>query len=172
MEMVIVSSSDHGQVDHMKELIEKASEHGVEEQYRENAEKLQLKMNGNIRAREILQMLLDYPVREYAEPEVLDPKKKKQVKKEEEKKKKKKKRKEPPFPIPEWAIDLEQLIQQVGQMNSLVGEAENLNLDEAFVASVNDQLKRFKKEIGFRKQQEEEKRLEEEARKAKKKKKK
>lgn len=55
-------------------------------------------------------MLLDYPEREYPEVEIIDPKKKKQVKKEEEKKKKKKKKKEPPFPIPEWAIDLDQLV--------------------------------------------------------------
>jgi hypothetical protein len=70
-------------------------------------------MNGNIKAREILQMLLDYPEREYPEVEIVDPKKKKSasaVKKEDDKKKKKKKRKEPPFPIPEWANELEQLI--------------------------------------------------------------
>jgi len=70
-------------------------------------------MNGNIRAREILQMLLDYPERIYPEVEEMDPKKKKQAKKEDDKKKKKKKRKEPPFPIPEWAIELEQLVQQI-----------------------------------------------------------
>ncbi len=39
-------------------------------------------MNGNIKARDILQMLLDYPEREYPIVEVLDPKKKKQAKKE------------------------------------------------------------------------------------------
>ena len=72
---------------------------------------MQLKMNGNIRAREILQMLLDYPEREYPEVEIIDPKKKKQAKKEDDKKKKKKKRKEPPFPIPDWAGELDQLVQ-------------------------------------------------------------
>jgi hypothetical protein len=67
-----------------------------------------LKMNGNIRAREILQMLLDYPEREYPEVEIVDPKKKKQQpKKEDDKKKKKKKKKEPPFPMPEWANELD-----------------------------------------------------------------
>jgi len=34
-------------------------------------------MNGNIRAREILQLMLDYPEREYPEPVSNDPKKKK-----------------------------------------------------------------------------------------------
>lgn len=66
-------------------------------------------MSGNIKAREILQMLLDYPEREYPVVEIVDPKKKKAVKKEEEKKKKKKK-KEPPFPTPEWATELEAVI--------------------------------------------------------------
>ena len=80
-------------------------------------------MNGNIKAREILQMLLDYPEREYPEVEVVDPKKKKSVKKEEEKKKKKKKKKEPPFPIPEWAGELDALIQQVHNMENLVADA-------------------------------------------------
>ena len=113
MENLKVHASDHGHVAHVKNLIEKAQEHGVAPQYREHAEKIQLKMNGNIRAREILQMLLDYPERDYPEPEVLDPKKKKQVKKEDDKKKKKKKRKEPPFPIPDWANELLQLEQHV-----------------------------------------------------------
>jgi hypothetical protein len=49
-------------------------------------------------------MLLDYPEREYPVVEIVDPKKKK---KKDEEKKKKKKKKEPPFPTPEWAIELE-----------------------------------------------------------------
>ncbi len=156
--MVKVSASDHANVDNLKNLIEKAQENGVEDQYREFAEKMQIKMNGNIRAREILQMLLDYPERIYPEVEEMDPKKKKQAKKEDDKKKKKKKRKEPPFPIPEWAIELEQLVQQINQMQSLVADADNLHLELDFVTKVNDQLKRFKKELGFRRMQEEEKR--------------
>jgi len=55
-------------------------------------------------------MLLDYPEREYPVVEIVDPKKKKVVKKEDEKKKKKKKKKEPPFPIPEWATELDSLV--------------------------------------------------------------
>ena len=70
-------------------------------------------MNGNIKARDILEMLLDYPEREYPEPEEVDPKKKKS---KEEPKKKKRKKKEPPFPIPEWATELESVISQVNQM--------------------------------------------------------
>ena len=57
-------------------------------------------------------MLLDYPEREYPVVEIVDPKKKKQAPKpkEDDKKKKKKKRREPPFPMPEWANELEQLV--------------------------------------------------------------
>ena len=104
-------------------------------QYRENAEKLSQKMSGNIKAREILQMMLDYPEREYPIVEVVDPKKKK-VKKEEEKKKKKKK-KEAPFPTPEWAFDLEAVATQVRNMETLLSDAENLHLDHEFTVRVN-----------------------------------
>jgi hypothetical protein len=64
-------------------------------------------MNGNIKAREIYQMLLDYPEREYPIVEIVDPKK---PKKKEEPKKKKKKRKEPAFNTPEWATELDSVI--------------------------------------------------------------
>ena len=67
-------------------------------------------MSGNIRAREILQMLMDYPEREYPVVEVVDPKKKKSAGKKEEEKKKKKKKKEAPFPTPDWATELEAVI--------------------------------------------------------------
>jgi hypothetical protein len=115
------------------------------------AEKLSHKMTGNIKAREILQMLLDYPEREYPVPEPVDPKKKK-AKADEKEKKKKKKRKEPPFPIPEWATELEAVTHQVHNMENLLADWENLHLNQEFVHKVNAQLQRFKKEIHFRKQ--------------------
>ena len=117
--MIKVGDSNHEHVDDIKNLIEKAHEHGVAGHYREHAETMSHKMNGSIRAREILQMMLDYPEREYPIVEIVDPKKKKQAaasKKDDDKKKKKKKRKEPPFPIPEWATELEQLVSQVNNM--------------------------------------------------------
>ena len=77
-------------------------------------------------------MMLDYPEREYPVIEVVDPKKKKAVKKEEEKKKKKKK-KEPPFPTPEWALELEAVRTQYKNMENLLADAENLHLDQEFV---------------------------------------
>lgn len=57
-------------------------------------------------------MLTDYPIRDYPEPEETDPKKKKK----EEKKKVKKKKKEPAFPTPEWALELDAVIQKVKNM--------------------------------------------------------
>lgn len=54
-------------------------------------------------------MLQDYPQREYPEPEPLDAKGK-PIKKD-PKAKPKKKKKEPPFPTPDWAIELDAVIQ-------------------------------------------------------------
>lgn len=128
-------------------------------------------MSGNIKARDILQMFIDYPEREYPEVEIVDPKKKKAAKKEEPKKKKKKK--EPPFPIPDWATELDQLIAKIKEMEALIADAENLSLDQEFIQRVQGQLARFKKEVQFRRAQEEEARIEAElktkAKKAKKK---
>lgn len=58
-------------------------------------------------------MMLDYPEREYPELDnPVDPKKKNRstAKKDDDKKKKKRKKKEPPFPIPEWATELDSLV--------------------------------------------------------------
>jgi hypothetical protein len=56
-------------------------------------------------------MLLDYPEREYPEMEMFDPKKKgKQAPPKKEEVKKKKKKKEPPFPTPDWAIELDAVV--------------------------------------------------------------
>ena len=132
MEMTKVPQSDHEQVDQLKNLIEKAQENSVAQSYRDHAEKLSQQMTGNIKAREILQMLLDYPEREYPVPEPVDPKKKK-AKADEKEKKKKKKKKEPPFPIPEWATELEAVIQQVHNMENLLADWENLQLNTEFI---------------------------------------
>ena len=43
----------------------------------EQADKLSQQMTGNIKAREILKMFIDYPEREYPVIEAVDPKKKK-----------------------------------------------------------------------------------------------
>jgi len=174
MENQKITAATKDNVENLTNLMDKAQENSVAPEYMEQAEKLQQQMNGNIKAREILQMLLDYPERVYPEPESMDPKKKKaqQKPKEDEKKKKKRKKREPPFPMPEWATDLQNLISTIHDMENLIGDAENLQLDQEFIARVNQQLARFKKEVAFRTQQEELARLEAEARKNKKKQKK
>jgi hypothetical protein len=63
-------------------------------------------MSGNIKARQTLFDLEEYPIRIYPEPDETDPKKKKK----EEKKKKGRKKKEPAFATPEWALELDAVI--------------------------------------------------------------
>ena len=90
------------------------------------------------------------------------------------KKKKKKKKKEPPFIVPDWAKDLNVLIEKVNNMKKYVGIYKDLGLDEEFKNKAKEQLVRFGKEVSFRKEEEETlRKLEEEkaAKKAKKKKK-
>jgi len=89
-------------------------------------------------------------------------------------KKKKKKKKEPPFIVPDWAKDLNVLIEKVNNMKKYVGIYKELGLDDEFKNKAKEQLVRFGKEVPFRKEEEETlRKLEEEkaAKKAKKKKK-
>ena len=111
-------------------------------------------------------MLLDYPIREYPEPE--DPNDKKKDKKAPPKKKKKK---GDNFPTPEWATELKDVELKVREMQQLADEKVRFMLDDEFLSKVQEQMQRFKKEIAYRKQLEQEAREEEEARLAKKKKK-
>ena len=85
-------------------------------------------MNDNIVAHETLQLLLDYPIREYPEPEPLDAKGK-PLKAKDDKKKPKKRKKEPAFPTPEWALQLENVQHTVKKISDLAQRAEELNLD-------------------------------------------
>uniref|UniRef100_A0A7S3CNM8 Uncharacterized protein n=1 Tax=Strombidium rassoulzadegani TaxID=1082188 RepID=A0A7S3CNM8_9SPIT len=160
-----IKSCDKEKVDKLQGLIDTANENNVEREYIDNAEKLSSQMSGNIKARETLQMLLDYPEREYPEPE--DPNDKKA--KDKKAPPKKKKKKEPPFPTPEWAEELDSVVQKVKEMEQLAADKVNLNLDEQFISQVSEQLQRFKKEIAFRRMQEEEARLEAELKALKKK---
>ena len=108
-------------------------------------------------------MLIDYPPRDYPEPEdPADAKKK-------DKAPKKKKKKEPKHDTPAWAEELDAVIKKVQEMAQLSADKVNLCLDDGFVTKVNEELTRFKKEIAYRKQQEEEARLEAELKALKKK---
>ena len=90
-------------------------------------------MEDNITARETLQLLLDYPQREYPEPEPLDAKGKPIKQKDDKKKPKKRKKKEPPFPTPEWATQLEDVQKMVKKITDLAARAEELNLEPQFL---------------------------------------
>lgn len=161
-----ISKCDHSQVDKLQDLIDIANKNQVEDEYIKNASYLKDQMAGNIKARETLQMLQAYPERIYPEVEV-DPKKK-----DKKAPPKKRKKKEPPFPYPEWALEIDQTQEKIREMERLKDDKKNLMLDEDFIIKVNEQLERFKKEINFRKQMEEEARLEAELKAKNKKKKK
>ena len=83
-------------------------------------------------------MLMDYPIREYPEPEPLDKNGKPIKQKEDKNKKKKRKKKEPPFPMPEWALQLEDVQKKVKLISDLSSRAEELNLSPEFLAQVDE----------------------------------
>ena len=122
-----ISSCDQEKVDKLQNLIDIANKNSVEKQYIENAEVLSGQMSGNILARETLKMLHDYPERVY--PEEDDPNDKKAKDKKKAPPPKKRKKKEPPFPTPEWALELQAVIDKVKNMEQLVADKVNLKLD-------------------------------------------
>lgn len=107
MENMYVSAATKDTVEKLQGLIELATDYSVEDKYMSAANNLCGKMNDNIVARETLQLLLDYPIREYPEPEPLDAKGKPIKAKDDKKKPKKRKKKEPAFPTPDWAGSIE-----------------------------------------------------------------
>ena len=72
MENMAVSESTKDNVDKLQGLIQLANDYNVEAKYMDTAKSLSGKMNDSIVARETLQLLLDYPIREYPPPEPLD----------------------------------------------------------------------------------------------------
>ena len=123
-----ISTSDGAKVKKLEDLVDKAKADKVEAEYVDRAEKLLGQMKGNIRARDTLQMFIDYPIREYPEPEDMDPKNKN--KKAPPKKKKKKDN----FDTPAWAIELQDVRDKVKEMNELTADKDNLRLNETFLA--------------------------------------
>lgn len=91
-------------------------------------------MEGNIKARDTLVMLQEYPERIYPEPE--DDAAKKANKKDKNPPKKKKK-KEPPFPTPAWAEEIQAVVDKVRDMEQLAADRENLKLDDQFISNVH-----------------------------------
>lgn len=105
-------------------------------------------MKRNIKAREILDLLEQYPPREYPEVEIIDPKNKN--KKVEPPKKKKKK--QPPFPTPEWALNLDTLKEEVQNLSvAFMKDHAYLELTQDIITRSTIAFERFKKqEIPFR----------------------
>jgi hypothetical protein len=95
----------------------------------EKAEVMMTKMQGNIKARSIFQMLEDYPPREYPEPELLPAKKgARGAPPPKAPPPKKKGKKTPPFPTPDWALQLDAVVETVKNMETLVVDKANLEL--------------------------------------------
>ena len=65
--------------------------------------------------------------------------------------------------MPDWAVELDAVVQKGKLIETLIQQAENLHLEKPFLQTVDGELKRFKKEIAYRKVLEEEARLEAEA---------
>jgi len=166
MEKVFVSNSNHDDVKVLEDLIQRAKATGVASMYTDKADIYSDKMSRNIRAREILDLLEQYPPREYPEEPEPDPKNKNKPPPPPPKKKRKKK--EPPFPMPEWAKELQTVIDEVNNLRTLLGDKDNLELSNDFEERCGGMFERFKKEIAFRKDQEEQERLAAEAKKNKK----
>ena len=141
-------------------LIGKGEEFTVAGEYIENARIIRNKIQDNLDAHYILERFIEYPLREYPEVEVIDPKKRGPVKAEEKKAPPKKKKKEPKFNIPEWATGIPDLIKEVESLERLMRKAEEIMLSPQFLADAKENIIRMRKEIRFRQQQEEEAKLE------------
>ena len=49
--------------------------------------------------------------------------------------------------MPDWAVELDAVVQKVKLIENLIQQAEHLHLEKAFLQNVDTELKRFKKEI-------------------------
>ena len=90
-------------------------------------------MAGNIQAHETLQMLIAYPVRQYADFDDEGGDKKAKKGKAAPPKAKNKKKKDAPFNYPAWAERLEDCIATRDRMEELAKDRENLKLDDEFM---------------------------------------
>ena len=168
LDNVTVQQSSKENLDNLSEKVDNAKKCQVDASYVDVGVDLVDKIRQNLSANELLGLFVEYPLREYPVVEVVDPKKKKKAASPPPKKKKKKK-KEPPFIIPEWAKELNVLVEKVNEMKGYVAKYTELGLKEDFLVKSKEQLARFAKEIPFRREEEETlRKLEEE--KAKKKK--
>jgi len=92
-------------------------------------------MDGNIKARHILSMFVEYPERVYPEEDLTDPKKKK---------------KEKPLDYPEWGEELTNVRSTLDTMKKLIAKKVDLKLADSFVSEVDVYIKKMTKEINYR----------------------
>lgn len=103
----------------------------------------------------ILRLFLDYPLREYPEPEIIDPSKRevnsppKAPTPDPKKALSRKKKKEPKCMIPDWPEETSSLHAQMNALDKPIKEAEVLELNEDFLAHAKENLIRMRKEIRF-----------------------
>jgi len=102
-------------------------------------------MDGNIKARHILSMFVEYPERVYPEEDLTDPKKK-----ADKKGKAKKKKKEKPLDYPEWGEELSNVRSTLDTMKKLIAKKVDLKLADSFVSEVDVYIKKMTKEINYR----------------------
>lgn len=119
-------------------------------------------MNKSIAAQDIHIMFEQYPIRPdpYPDPLVIDFKTKKPLDPETKKptdpvnllpKKNKKGKKAPQFVIPEWAADLKEMNEKIGEQEELLSMKEELGLSEEFVGKAKELVTLMKRESRYRK---------------------
>ena len=110
-----IEMASYDNLHNLQEKISNATKYEVDEKYILYASDLAKKIELNLKAKELLESFLAYPVRIYPVVEVVDPKKRGNVvvKKPEPEKKKKRKKKEPHFLIPDWAKELKVVTDKV-----------------------------------------------------------
>lgn len=152
-----VADASDEEVSVLESLIQQAEDNKVAPEYIESAKELSQKMQENINAHYILRLFLDYPMREYPEPEPVDPKKRNQP--QQKALPPKKKKKEPKLVIPDWASEIKGLIAQVESLEKLIKKANDIELNTDFLDQAKENLTRMRKEIKFRQDEEEEARI-------------
>ncbi len=152
LDNITVEQSTKENLDNLSEKVDNAKKCNVDTSYIGKGELLLEKISDNLKAKELLNLFVEYPIREYPIIEPVDPKKKNKATSPP---KKKKKKKEPPFNVPEWAKELTALVDKVNEMKGYIEKYKEIGLNEDFYIKSKAQIERFGKEIPFRKEEEE-----------------
>jgi hypothetical protein len=145
-------------VDRLANLMQLAEENGVAEEYLRTASTLKDRMESSIKSHHLLSKFIDYPMREYPEPVVVDPRNRGRPPPPPPPPKKK--RREPKFLIPEWATEIPSLVETIKSLETLLERHEELQLSDELMTQAKENIIRMKKEVKFRQQMAEEARIE------------